>query len=279
MNGKVKKIIRIVLKTLLVTIVITAICTTYFTGKTVFNQSTQMCTNETTSLDSAAVLFLEKGFDVREFEKNYLLKTIELPSTLDSHIIPAVILSTDSITDRNTAILVHGLGGNRYSTYLTAKLFMENGYNVLAYDQRSSGENTVPYTTYGYWESKDLKDCLIYVNKMVGSDKNVVLWGASFGGGTVGNLLADTLANRRVKAAVMDCPIGGMSGMLRLSMEKMDIPLSVGYMLWCGNIMTKLKLGFDYDDTKVTGYATKTTIPVLIFNSEMDSVKIGRAHV
>lgn len=272
MNPKVRKITKVVLRFLFWTIVITAICTTYFTGKSVFNQSSQMCTNQTTSLDSAAVYFLAQGFDVKEFEESYLRETIQLTSTLDSHIIPAVLLSADGVTDRNTAILVHGLNGNRYSVYATAKLFMDNGYNVLAYDQRSSGENTAPYTTYGYWESRDLKDCLTYVNKLIGSDRNIVLWGASFGGGTVGNLLADTLANRRVKAVVMDCPIGGIRDMLRLSMEKMDLLLPVGYMLWCGNLMTKLKLGFNFDDTRVTKYAAKTNIPVLIFNSDGDTV-------
>jgi len=111
MNPKVRKITKVVLRLLFWTIVITAICTTYFTGKSVFNQSSQMCTNQTTSLDSAAVYFLAQGFDVKEFEESYLRETIQLTSTLDSHIIPAVLLSADGVTDRNTAILVHGLNG------------------------------------------------------------------------------------------------------------------------------------------------------------------------
>lgn len=46
--------------------------------------------------------------------------------------------------------LVYGLGGNRYTNYPIEEMFLQKGYNVLTYDQRSSNENTAQYTTFGY---------------------------------------------------------------------------------------------------------------------------------
>jgi len=39
-----------------------------------------------------------------------------------------------------TVILVHGLGG--IDTGTIAEMFLQKGYNVLTYDQKSSNENT-----------------------------------------------------------------------------------------------------------------------------------------
>ena len=80
--------------------------------------------------------------------------------------------------DKNnpTVILVHGLGGNRYTNYPLAEMFLQKGYNVLTYDQRSSNENTAQYTTFGYWEKYDLIDYIDYVYSHA-PEQVIGIWG------------------------------------------------------------------------------------------------------
>lgn len=65
-------------------------------------------------------------------------------------------------------------------------MFLENGYNVVSYDQRSSGENRAQYTTFGYLESDDLADCVEYLKDNINDNNKIGIWGTSYGGATVG---------------------------------------------------------------------------------------------
>ena len=148
----------------------------YFLGKQVVAGSTQLVTNENTSNVP------DKSWIEEDFSAKYEIEKISLTSTFDGHIIPAdFIYSTDR--HRNIVIMVHGLGGNRYSNYHVAELFLENGYNVITYDQRSSNENTAEKTTFGYWEKFDLIDYIDFA-KEIAPEKNIGVWGRSFGGAT-----------------------------------------------------------------------------------------------
>ena len=71
-----------------------------------------------------------------------ILKVIGI--TFDEHIIPADYITIDGDKNTDTIVMVHGLGGSRWTNYPIAAMFLENGYNVISYDQRSSGENTLP---------------------------------------------------------------------------------------------------------------------------------------
>ncbi|NLZ33870.1 MAG: alpha/beta hydrolase [Clostridiales bacterium] len=100
----------------------------------------------------------------------------------------------------------------------------------------------------------------------------VFLWGMSFGGATVGIALGDEEINELVDLAILDCPISNMRYMLETEMEEMNTGFPLGYLLFTGNIVNQLKLGFSYDDADVSKYTSKTKVPVLIFNSKNDLV-------
>lgn len=267
-----KRIIKSVTVFLAVTIVISAICTCFFTARGVFVGSMQLVDNQMTSLGQGRKMLESAGFDMDVFQHKYTIETVELPSTDGSHTIPASHITIDGRRDRNTVVMVHGLGGNRVSVYPIAEKLLENGYNVIAYDQRSSGENKAPYTTYGYLESYDLEDYICYADSIVGKDKKLVLWGTSFGGATVGIAMGNSRVQNRVAGAVLDCPLSNMSDMLENTMGKMEAKLPVGFMLSMGNIATKIKLGFFYADTDVCRYVSQSDIPLLVINSRADGI-------
>lgn len=253
-------------------LLIMGLVTSYFIGNQVFLNSTQLVTNESTSGVSTN-FWSTYQINYNEFKKEYKIEKIEIKSSLDGHIIPADYIYSNQSEDKNcnTAILVHGLGGNRLTTYPMAKFLLEKGYNIIAYDQRSSGENTAEYTTFGYFESKDLKDYVKYANKYI-NNHDLVLWGTSFGGATVGIALGDKYINNNVNYAILDCPVSDMKYMIKTYIEELNIGSGIDYMVSMGNIVNKIKLGFSYDDVNVCNYTSKTDVPVLIFSSKIDKV-------
>ena len=93
------------------------------------------------------------------------------------------------------------------------------------------------------------------------------IWGA-----TVGIYLGSGQANKNVDFAILDCPMSNMSYMLSTEMEKMDIGIPVDFMMFTGNIVTKLKLGFSYEDANICNRIGDTKVPLLIINSRADEI-------
>lgn len=245
----------------------------YFIGLQVFNGSTQLVINENT-IDVPDNFWEEFNLDYEEFCDKYRIEKVEITSSLDGHIIPGdYIYAQQSEENKNnkTVILVHGLGGNRYTNYPYAEMFLERGYNVLTYDQRSTNENKAKYTTFGYWEKYDLIDCIDYVLENT-SGQIIGVWGKSFGGATAGLAMGYEDTHKKVDFLILDCPISNMEWMIKEEMKSMDIGIPVSYMSWCGNIVNKLKLGFSYKDADVSIAMRNVEIPVLIINSKADRV-------
>ena len=98
----------------------------YFIGTQVFMGSTQLVTCEDTSNVNDS--FWEKysmHYDV--FCNTYTIEHIDIVSTFDGHVIPAdyiYALGKEENKDNSTVILVHGLGGNRYTNYPLAEMFL-----------------------------------------------------------------------------------------------------------------------------------------------------------
>lgn len=245
----------------------------YYIGLQVFKSSTQLVTNETTAEVPETFWELYK-MSYEEFCEKYKPEKVEIISTFDGHVIPGdYIYARQSKGNKNnkTVIMVHGLGGNRYTTYPYAEMFLDKGYNVLAYDQRSTNENTAKYTTFGYWEKYDLIDCINYVLEKA-PGQPIGVWGQSYGGATAGLALGYKDTYKKVSFAILDCPVSSMEWLIENKMKDMDIGIPVSYMSWCGNIVNKLKLGFSYRDADVSIAVRNVEIPVLVINSKADKV-------
>ncbi len=268
-----KKRLKIFLSVVATALVLLFIGLSYFIGLQVFEGSTQLITNDNTMGFSDA--FWEKyAFDYESFHNTYKVEKMTIPSSYEEHMIPAdyiYALELNNSKNHQTVIMVHGLGGNRYSNYPMAEFFLENGYNVLTYDQRSTNENTAQYTTFGYREKYDLIDWVNYIEEQAPGQK-IGLWGASFGGATAGLALAYENMDEKVDFLILDCPVSSMEWMVGQEMKTMDVGIPVSYMAWCGNIVNKLKLGFTYHDADLPTAMRNVKTPVLVINSKIDSV-------
>lgn len=260
---------------LLIVIVILFLFTgiSYFIGMQVFVNSTQLVTCDHTS--EVEDDFWERyHMDYDAFCHTYAIEKIEIISTFDGHMIPAdyiYAIGKEGNKDNPTVILVHGLGGNRYSNYPLAEMFLQKGYNVVTYDQRSSNENIAQYTTFGYWEKYDLTDYIDYVYSYA-PDQVIGIWGTSFGGATAGLAMGNKDVESKVDFLILDCPVSDMKRMIGEEMRKMNLGLPISYMTFWGNIVNKMKLGFSYEDANVCTEISDIEIPVLIINSKADTV-------
>lgn len=267
-----KRKAKVILTVIALTLFICFIGMSYFMGTQIVLGSTQLVTNEDTK-GAPDGFWKEYGIDYDEFIDTYSIEPMELTSSFEGHTIPGDYIYAkgyEGNKDNDTVILVHGLGGNRYSNYPLAEFFLEEGFNVISYDQRSSGENMAKHTTFGYLERYDLIDYVSFVVNQV-SAKRIGIWGTSFGGATAGLALGYDVDNI-VDFVILDCPISEMKYMIEQEMEGMDVGIPVSYMTWCGDIANKLKLGFTYDDANVPDAIKAVQTPVLIINSKVDSV-------
>lgn len=244
----------------------------YYIGTQVFMGSTQLVTCEKTSQVKDS-FWKEYGIDYDSFCNTYTIEKLAVTSTFDGHTIPGdyiYALGAEGNKDNQTVILVHGLGGNRYTNYPLAEMFLQKGYNVLTYDQRSSNENTARYTTFGYWEKYDLADCIDYAYGQA-PEQVIGVWGTSFGGATAGLAMENKEVEEKIDFLILDCPVSSMKWMVEEEMRQMDTGLPTAYMTFCGNIFNKVKLGFGYEDADVSSAIARIEIPVLIINSKGDT--------
>lgn len=236
-------------------------------GAEIYSRSAQMSTNERTS-DAVLEEWLvnDVGFDIDGFRSSHTIEEIEIESSLDGHKIPASYIYADGNKDKtaNTVIMVHGLLGNRLSNYTYAEMFLARGYNVITYDQRSSGGNTAPYTTYGYLESYDTLDYVSYAASEMADGNILGVWGQSMGAATVENAMDEDIFKSEVDFVVLDCPLGNMEDIVagRSFGDKLHIAAA--------SLINKVKVGFFYSQQRVYPQIENTEIPVLVVASESD---------
>ncbi len=240
-----------------------------YLGKQIVASSTQLVTNEATK-NVHEDLWAAYGFNYAAFSQAYTIEKVDLTSSFDGHTIPADFIYTD-VKNNDVVIMAHGLGGNRYTNYPIAELFLQNGYNVITYDQRSSGENIAAKTTFGYWEKYDLIDCLEYAKGLTKA-KKIGVWGESFGGATAIQAVAYEDIQTDIAFLVLDCPVSSMEWMVAEEMKSMDLGIPLDYIVWCGSLMNKLELGFSYQEVDSAAIAKAIHIPTLVLNSEADKV-------
>ena len=178
-----------------------------FIGSQVVLGSTQLVTNEETK-GIPEGLWEKYNMDYDSFCEKYTIETVSLKSTHYEHNIPVDFIYEDK-NSTDIVIMVHGLGDNRYSNYPIAEFFLENGYSVITYDQRSTNENTAEKTTFGYMEKYDLIDCINYAKEFAKGNR-VIIWGTSYGAVTAIQAVTHNGLTRDVKCVILESPINDM---------------------------------------------------------------------
>lgn len=152
-------------------------------GLFVYHQTSQLSSPSSSSDGKLPTKALQKIEQVAA-DNNADAAFYDVEASSDGHRIPVLSFAVDDNLDRDTAVLLHGLGGNKEGVMRLADMFLKFGYNVLAIDQMNHGSNTAHHNMMGVGESEETLDVLKHVTKHQSDDKKLVLWGMSYGGET-----------------------------------------------------------------------------------------------
>lgn len=211
-------------------------------------------------------------YDLDSFNETYSGVEISAEAE-DGNIVPGTLFEQGSKT---CIILVHGAGGDRVSAYPLAEGYLQDGFDVIAFDQRGCGENADDRVTFGINEELDVEAMVAYARQTLGYSE-VVVHGQSMGAQTT-VIYASRVTPGEAEAAdavICDSPVPGMELMLRLtfgeSVENAYSPMT-NYLIGTSKAFMNTFEGIDYDDGDTIAVASDIKIPVLIIVSDQDEV-------
>lgn len=215
------------------------------------------------------------AYDQETFESAYKIESFVVEG-LEGYEIPVKKLGSGQGT--NSVIMVHGAGGDYLSTYPQAEVYLKNGWDVYAIDQRGSGDSKDDRVTFGILEKEDLA-CV--VNEVRSETKGkLVVHGISMGAATAGLYTGMEGDYEMPDAVIMDSSYDSMENAYLSVWNDMETGLPGGYGLWCANIFLRLGNGIHMADGDVTNAMAHNRVPTLIIQGEKDqlcTVDMGEA--
>lgn len=257
-----KKIIKII------GLIIVLLCLGFlgFIGKASFDGLTNIASREETQKNMNS--YRDK---YESFAKGKSIEEIKIKSSQKDHDIPAIFIKNPDA--KGLAVMVHGMGGTKYSLYSPGQAFYDLGYSLLIYDQRNSGDNEATYNTFGILESFDALDAISYGKNTLDAQE-IILYGESYGGATA--LIAASRDSSLIDYLILDSPVSDSNEFADKVYKQVEEEqgLPIGLMKFMTNIFLKAKLGFTLKDIDVSKWAKEADInsPVLIINSDNDKV-------
>lgn len=263
-----KKIVRNVVLTILVLILVVVIGFSAFIGRQVFDGVTNVASRESTLTKAAKYESV-----VSDLAGKYDVEKLFIKKDNDSQTVPALFVTNPG--NKNIVVMVHGMGGSKETLAPLMDGFLEMGYDIIAYDQRNSGENTQKYNTSGVLESDDTLAVLDYIVPDYKNDffnGNVILWGQSYG--AITSTIAAGKDDSKIDFLILESPISDGSIMIenvmRTIAEDQGIPLE--YLMSVGDWYSKAAIDVGFGDMDATSYIKNVSKPVLITNSLDDTL-------
>lgn len=177
-----------------------------------------------------------------------------------------------NIKTENTVILVHGIESYYYEYLEKAFEYLDRGFNVVIYNQRHTGNTGGNDYTFGLYEKYDLDSIVEFIHKRY---PNGLLGahGHSMGAATVVMHSQINEKHKYVDFYIADSPYHEMKDAIRLGIEAKNIPLlPVWYASAMGDIYTKIKSGFNYEDVKPYKAIKNITTPMFLIHGKEDKV-------
>lgn len=257
------KVLRVVIIVLIV-VLLAFTGFSFYIGGQVFGGFSNAVSREETVKNSKG--FIER---IGELKNKYEVKELQIEDPEDSSRIPALYIKKAG--NKNVVCMVHGMGGTKETLAPLMEGFLQKGFDVIAYDQRNSGENQKEYNTFGALESRDASAVLNYIAPAYKGGK-LALWGESMGALTA--VLAAGEDDSLIDCLILDSPVSDGRVMIENEMasiaESENIPID--YLSATGSLYSKFKIGVSFKDMDGVRAMKKISKPVLITNSKDDKL-------
>ncbi|HOW37930.1 MAG TPA: alpha/beta fold hydrolase [Bacillota bacterium] len=185
----------------------------------------------------------------------------------DHSILSAVYLPSFDKNSTNTAILCHGYHGANTDMVIIAKMYSELGFRVLMPDARGHGMSKGKFTSFGHYESYDLRRWIQYLLRTYGAQDSLLLHGVSMGAATI-LLAAGSGLSENVKALVADSPFSSSFSVLARGIKPRILSVFLpGVSLICGYFHR-----FFLSQSNVKRAVRKSHLPLFLFHGEEDEL-------
>ena len=173
----------------------------------------------------------------------------------------------DKYKDSNKfIILIHGYTVSYHLNTPFAKLFLKEGYNVLLVDQRAHGDSEGKYTTYGYYENKDINRWIEFLETLREEELYIGLHGQSMGAATA---VICGARNKKVKFVIDDCGYSDAKEEIRHEFSKVKfVPFFMVY--WLLNLKVRIRCGFWIKEASPIKDIIKSDVPILFIHGDRD---------
>ena len=191
-------------------------------------------------------------------------------SSFDGYVLHVQYLANTSPTDKYV-IISHGYTDNRFGAMKYAKMYLDLGYNVIAWDLRGHGENEPTFCTYSARECRDLDALIRDTRSRYPGMKVLGLHGESLGSAST---LAALQFKPQVDFVVADCGFSNIADVLKGGLKAMHVP---GWFVNVASLCAKVKFGYSYQDMRPIGSLSGNTVPILFIHGAEDTF-ITPAH-
>lgn len=178
------------------------------------------------------------------------------------------ILRQEKKTNR-VAIVVHGFMNTYKDTQTYCKFFYEQGFNVLAVDNRAHGLSGGDYVGMGWFDRLDVKAWIEYVCKVFGAKVQIVLFGVSMGGATVCMASGEELP-KNVKCIIADSPYDNVYNIFFHVMKK-ELKLPAFSLAKSLQTYNKIFFGESIKEQDTIRQVKKSKTPILIIHGDKDN--------
>lgn len=174
---------------------------------------------------------------------------------------------------RRWAVCVHGYHDTYESMGAIARMYHDQGWNVLLPDQRGHGRSGGGYVGWGYDERLDVVGWCNYIIRR-DPEAEIVLHGVSMGAASVLMATGGALP-RQVKAAVSDCSYTSIEAEMRWLLSSwMDkpagLPLPAGLLFSALRKAALRRAGVDLRDAAPVEAVRRSTTPTLFIHGVED---------
>jgi len=199
----------------------------------------------------------QQKFMIENSKNDYLIETLHLKSPHNN---------------QNVMVLVHGIKGNYYDLLPVAFRYLEDGYNVILYNQRQTGLTGGKDYSFGVYEKLDLDEVTLIARRLYPNGK-LGVHGFSMGAATSAMHSELNEKIKRVDFYILDAPYHTMESTLDLALNEEKPPiLPKKYIKWSGDLVLGMKNKIHYRDIEPLNAIKHANVPILIIHGTADKI-------
>ncbi|MBR1711045.1 MAG: alpha/beta hydrolase [Clostridia bacterium] len=185
-------------------------------------------------------------------------------TSYDGYVLHAEFLKNPEDTDRYI-LISHGYTDNRFGAYKYASMYLNQGFNVIAYDLRGHGLNEPTFCTYSVRERKDLS-CMIMDSRTRYPDAKLFgIHGESLGAATSIAVLDE---RPEIDFVVADCGFSEIASVLRQGIKSSHLPT---FLVDVASLCAKIRYGYSYGEMQPIQSLRENRIPILFIHGAEDT--------